>query len=47
MRQHRRPASFLHYCLQVLGLYKGLVQAVHAENQRHAAELNAIVMRQL
>ena len=32
---------------QVLGLYKGLLQAVQAESQRHAAEIQSILMRQL
>jgi hypothetical protein len=31
----------------VLGLYKGLVQAVYEENQRHAAALQSIITRQL
>ncbi|GAB4819884.1 hypothetical protein N2152v2_006930 [Parachlorella kessleri] len=33
--------------LKVLGLYKNLVQAVHAENQRHSTELDNILLRQL
>lgn len=28
-------------CSQVLGLYKGLLEAVHAESQRHHTHLQA------